>query len=209
MVVLLLAVMVTILEAIQPRFIGEAIDKVLSNPALDLALKHQQLLSYTLLLLGLVVIARAVDAWRDDRTHALNTHVLSRLRRMLYTPLIRFPISRLYEIKTGGIVSRLTGDLEQLSGLVQMAFISPSVALLRVAFTFVIVCLWNLKLAVVLVLLLAPMAFGSFLWLGPIRRIWNYYWKQKGEVDARISETFSGIKMCDGNIRILYLTMFK
>jgi ATP-binding cassette subfamily B protein/subfamily B ATP-binding cassette protein MsbA len=39
------------------------------------------------------------------------------------------------------------------------------------------------------------MAFGSFLWLGPIRKIWNYYWKQKGEVDARISETFSGIRV--------------
>ncbi len=193
--IMLLAITVTILEALQPRLIGEAIDKILTAQDMALSERYHSLTIYTGILLGMVLTARIIDAWRDYRTHALNVRMMSRLRRMLYAHLLRFPLSRLHEIKTGGIVSRLTGDLEQLTGLIQMAFISPAVALLRVIVTFAIVCQWNLKLALILVLLLGPMAFGSFLWLGPIRKIWNFHWKRKSEFDARISETFGGIRV--------------
>jgi ATP-binding cassette, subfamily B, bacterial len=193
--VLLLAIIVAVLETAQPRLIGDVIDKVLTNTDLDLASKQQQLRWYILVLLALVCMARLTDAWRDFRIHALNTCVTSQIRRMLYGQLLRLPVSRLHELKTGGVVSRLTGDLEQLTGLVQMAFISPIVALLRVIITLVIVSLWNWQLALVLVLLLVPMALGSFLWLGPVRKIWAYYWKRKGETESRISETFGGIRV--------------
>jgi ATP-binding cassette, subfamily B, bacterial len=193
--IMFLAIIVTLLEAFQPRLIGEVVDKILTSSNPSIAQRHQQLVTCTLLLLGMVVAARFIDAWRDYRTHALNTRMMSRIRRLLYGHLLRLPISRLHEIKTGGIVSRLTGDLEQLTGLIQMAFISPTVALLRVIVTFAIVCFWNLKLALVLVLLLGPMAFGSVLWLGPIRKIWHFHWKRKGEYDSRISETFGGIRV--------------
>jgi ATP-binding cassette subfamily B protein len=193
--ILSLAVVVAMLEVYQPRLIGEAIDTVLQNPALSAAEKNRKLLEYVLALLGMVVVARALDSWRDYRTHGLNARVLSRLRRLLYGHLLRFPLARLHEIKTGGVVSRLTGDLEALAGLIQMAFISPLVALLRVSIAFVIVWQWNPRLALILVALLGPMAFGSFLWIGPIRKVWHFYFKRKGELDSRISETFGGVRV--------------
>ena len=137
-----LAIVVSVLEVYQPRLIGEAIDQILQNPALSTAEKNRQLLHSVLMLLGMVVMARALDSWRDYRTHRLNARVLSRLRRLLYGHLLRFPLARLHDLKTGGIVSRLTGDLEALTGLVQMAFISPLVAVLRVGFAFFIVWQW-------------------------------------------------------------------
>lgn len=193
--ILMLAVAVAVLEVYQPRLIGEAIDTVLQNPALSEAEKNRQLLGYVLALLGMVVVARALDAWRDYRTHGLNARVLSRLRRLLYGHLLRFPLARLHQIKTGGVVSRLTGDLEALTGLIQIAFISPVVALLRVGIAFAIVLQWNPRLALILVCLLGPMAFGSFLWIGPIRKVWHFYFKRKGELDSRISETFGGVRV--------------
>jgi len=193
--IILLAIVVSVLEVYQPRLIGEAIDRVLQNPALPAAEKNRQLLGYVLALLGMVVVARAVESWRGYRTHGLNARVLSRLRRLLYGQLLRFPLARLHEIKTGGVVSRLTGDLESLTGLIQMAFISPVVALLRVGIAFFIVIQWNPRLALILVCLLGPMAFGSFLWIGPIRKVWHFYFKRKGELDSRISETFGGVRV--------------
>jgi len=193
--ILLLAVVVSVLEVYQPRLIGEAIDQVLQNPDLSTADKNRHLLGYVLALLGMVVVARALDSWRDYRTHGLNARVLSRLRRLLYGHLLRFPLARLHDIKTGGVVSRLTGDLESLTGLVQMAFISPLAALLRVGFAFFIVWQWNPRLALILVGLLGPMAFASFLWIGPIRKVWHFHLKRKGELDSRISETFGGIRV--------------
>ena len=193
--ILALAVAVAVLEVYQPRLIGEAIDRVLQNPALSVAEKDRKLLGYVAALLGMVVVARGLDAWRDYRTHGLNVRVLSRLRRLLYGHLLRFPLARLHDIKTGGVVSRLTGDLEALAGLIQMAFISPLVALLRVGFAFAIVWQWNARLALILLCLLGPMAFGSFLWIGPIRKVWHFYFKRKGELDSRISETFGGVRV--------------
>lgn len=190
-----LALLVSLLEVSQPRLIGEVIDRVLTAGGMAQAEREQRLPGYCLLLLVLILSARAADAVRDYQVNALNVRVLSYLRRRLYGHLLRFPLARLHQIKTGGIVSRLTGDLSQLSGLVQMALISPTLALFRVVLTFVIVSLWNSELALVLLLLLGPMAFGSFLWIGPIRRIWGFYWKRKGELDARISETFGGIRV--------------
>jgi ABC-type multidrug transport system fused ATPase/permease subunit len=99
--IILLAIVVSVLEVYQPRLIGEAIDRVLQNPALPAAEKNRQLLGYVLALLGMVVVARALDSWRDYRTHGLNARVLSRLRRLLYGQLLRFPLARLHEIKTG------------------------------------------------------------------------------------------------------------
>ena len=190
-----LAIVVSVLEVYQPRLIGEAIDQILQNPALSTAEKNRQLLHSVLMLLGMVVMARALDSWRDYRTHRLNARVLSRLRRLLYGHLLRFPLARIHDLKTGGIVSRLTGDLEALTGLVQMAFISPLVAVLRVGFAFFIVWQWNPRLALILVCLLGPMAFASFLWIGPIRQVWHFYFKRKGELDSRISETFGGVRV--------------
>lgn len=192
---MVLAAMVAGLEVYQPRLIGEAIDQVLQNPGLSTAEKQARLAQYALMLLGMVVVARALDSWRDYRTHGLNARVLSRLRRLLYGHLLRFPLGRLHDLKTGGVVSRLTGDLESLAGLIQMAFISPLVALLRVGIAFVIVWQWNPRLALILLCLLGPMAFGSFLWIGPIRKVWHFYFKRKGELDSRISETFGGVRV--------------
>jgi ATP-binding cassette subfamily B protein/subfamily B ATP-binding cassette protein MsbA len=117
------------------------------------------------------------------------------LRRRLYGHLLRFPLSRLHELKVGGVVSRLTTDVESLTGLIQMAFISPTVALIRVGFAFAIVFAWNSRLALILLTLIAPMAFASFLWIGPIRKVWQFYFRRKGELDSRISETFGGIRV--------------
>ena len=193
--ILLLAVVVAVLEVFQPRLIGEAIDKALQDTSLPVEEKSALLVRYTLALLGMVVAARALDSWRDYRTHGLNARVISRLRRLLYGQLIRFPLARLHDIKTGGVVSRLTSDLEALTGLVQMAFISPFAALLRVGIAFFIVWQWNPRLALIMACLLGPMAFGSFLWIGPIRKVWHFYFKRKGDLDSRISETFGGIRV--------------
>jgi ABC-type multidrug transport system fused ATPase/permease subunit len=74
--------------------------------------KTKLLTRYALALLGMVLLARTFDSWRDYRTHALNARVLSRVRRMLYGHLLRFPLARLHDIKTGGVISRawITGS---------------------------------------------------------------------------------------------------
>ena len=53
------------------------------------------------------------------------------LRRSLFDRLLHLPLARLWDMKTGGILSRLTGDVETTSGLLQMAVMSPSLSVIR------------------------------------------------------------------------------
>ena len=48
------------------------------------------------------------------------------LRRSLFDRLLHLPLPKLWDMKTGGILSRLTGDVDTTTGLLQMAIVSPS-----------------------------------------------------------------------------------
>ena len=48
------------------------------------------------------------------------------LRRSLFERLLHLPLPKLWDMKTGGILSRLTGDVDTTTGLLQMAIVSPS-----------------------------------------------------------------------------------
>ena len=50
------------------------------------------------------------------------------LRRALFDRLLHLPLPKLWEMKTGGILSRLTGDVDTTTGLMQSAIVSPSIA---------------------------------------------------------------------------------
>ena len=47
------------------------------------------------------------------------------LRRSLFERLLHLPLPKLWDMKTGGILSRLTGDVDTTTGLLQMAIVSP------------------------------------------------------------------------------------
>ena len=68
---------------------------------------------------------------RGVRQQLLNVRVMLSLRRALFDRLLHLPLPKLWEMKTGGILSRLTGDIDTTTGLLQMAIISPSLSVIR------------------------------------------------------------------------------
>src|SRR5947207_1492186 len=98
--------------------------------------------------LALLILKQLIETYRGYRTTALNAKVIFRLRKRLFRRLIGLPLGELSEMKSGGITSRLSGDVDSVSGLVQMALISPTVAVIRVVLTVVIFFLLSWKLAV-------------------------------------------------------------
>ena len=53
------------------------------------------------------------------------------LRRSLFDRLLHLPLPKLWDMKTGGILSRLTGDVDTTTGLLQMAVVSPAISVIR------------------------------------------------------------------------------
>src|SRR3989442_3291186 len=78
------------------------------------------------------------------------------LRRSLFERLLHLPLSKLWDMKTGGILSRLTGDVETTTGLLQMALVSPVVSLIRLAVAISVLLVLNWRLALPALALMPP-----------------------------------------------------
>ena len=76
------------------------------------------------------LFALLVTMLRDYRQRVLNTRVMLTLRRSRFDRFLHLPLPRLWDMKTGGILSRLTGDIDTTSGLMQMAVVSPTISVI-------------------------------------------------------------------------------
>lgn len=190
-----LALVVAALEVAQPLFTRYVVDEVLLREGLSQSARIARLNIAGLALLAVVVVARVFDIWKNCQQRILNLRVMLSLRRMLFERLLRLPLGQLNDMKTGGILSRITGDIDRTSGLLQLAVISPGVSAVRLMFAIGILVAVNWRLALTAMVLIPP-AVGLSLWVTRrIRPIYRSMRKENAEIDARVSETFGGIRV--------------
>src|SRR5919106_301230 len=146
-VVFLLALLVAGLEMIEPLFMRFIIDRVLLNDALDTSARLRHLHFAGGAFVAVILLSNITKVGKDYRQKLLNAHVMLTLRRTLFDRLLHLPLPKLWDMKTGGILSRLTGDVETTSGLLQMAVISPSISVLRLATGITVLMILNWRLA--------------------------------------------------------------
>src|SRR4029453_14482597 len=131
--VLLVALLPPGLQVIEPLFIRFIIDRVLLNTALDTGSRLAHLHRAGLVYLAVIFASSLFGVLKDYRQRLLNVRVMLSLRQSLFYRLLTLPLPRLWDMKTGGILSRLTGDIDTTTGLMQMAVVSPSVSIIRLA----------------------------------------------------------------------------
>jgi ATP-binding cassette subfamily B protein/subfamily B ATP-binding cassette protein MsbA len=195
LVVFALALVSAVLDLVWPLAIKRIVDGVLLAGGLSNADKLRRLNLFGGAIVVLLVLKEAVDTYRGFRTAVLNSKVVFRLRQKLFDRLLALPLNALGEMKSGGIISRLSGDVDSVSGLVQMALISPGVALIRVVLTAGILFALSWRLAVAASVMLPPLALLSFLYLRRVRPIYRSVREDSSNVDARVGETFGGIRV--------------
>src|SRR5213079_147219 len=144
---------------------------------------------------AVVVLSNVIDALRDYRQRLLNVRVMMSLRRSLFERLLHLPLPRLWEMKTGGILSRLTGDVETTTGLLQMAIVSPAISVIRLAIAIVILIALNWQLALTAMAIIPGVMVLSLIFARRIRPIYRSVRKDVEIVDGRVGETFSGIRV--------------
>jgi len=190
-----LALLATLLDMVWPWAIKIIIDRVLLGPTPTGTSRFAMLNKLGGLILAVLLFKQAIESLRSYRTSVLNATVVFRLRRRLFEQLLSLPLGALGEMKSGGIISRLSGDVDSLSGLVQMAIISPGVAGLRVILTVLILFALSWRLALGAMLAVPPMAVISFLWLRRVRPIYRSIREDSSVIDARVAETFGGVRV--------------
>jgi ATP-binding cassette, subfamily B, bacterial len=192
---IVLALIVSGLQMIEPLFMRYIIDRVLLNPALDAASRFVRLNMAGAVFLGVIILSNLIGVLKDYRQRLLNTRVMLSLRRALFNRMLHLPLPTLYDMKTGGILSRLTGDVDTTTGLLQMALVSPTISLVRLIIAVVILMKLNWRLALMALAIVPGVVLISFTFARRIRPIYRSLRKDAERIDGRVGETFSGIRV--------------
>ena len=191
----LIALLAAALEMMEPLFMRFIIDKVLLNSALDAASRMSRLHLAGGVFLGVIIVTALVGVVKDYRQRLLNIRVMLSLRRSLFERFLHLPLPKLWDMKTGGILSRLTGDVDTTTGLLQMAIVSPSISVVRLVIAVSILMTLNWRLALTALAIIPGAMVMSFAFSRRIRPIYRSLRKDAERIDGRVGETFSGIRI--------------
>ena len=183
------------LQMVEPLFMRFIIDRVLLVKSLDAAARLTLLNIAGATFVGVILLSNLTGALRDYRQRLLNSRVMLSLRRSLLDRLLNLPLPNLWEMKTGGILSRLTGDVETTTGLLQMAVISPAISVIRLVIAMGILFALNWRLALTALTIIPGVMVLSFTFARRIRPIYRSLRKDVEHVDGRVGEAFSGIRV--------------
>jgi ATP-binding cassette subfamily B protein/subfamily B ATP-binding cassette protein MsbA len=180
---------------VEPLFMRYIVDRVLLTPGLDSAARFRRLNLAGILFVGLIIASNLVGAVKDYRQRLLNTQVMLALRQAMFQRLLHIPLPALWEMKTGGILSRLTGDVDTTTGLLQLAIMSPTVSVIRLAIAVVVLMSLNWRLALAALAIIPGVMVISFIFAKRVRPIYRSVRKDAEQIDGRVGETFSGIRV--------------
>jgi ATP-binding cassette subfamily B protein/subfamily B ATP-binding cassette protein MsbA len=193
-VVFALALVTAGLEMVEPLFMRFIVDNVLlTSVPLDERLNRLHLAGA--LFVGVVILSRLSNVLKDYRQRLLNTQVMLALRRSLFDRLLHLPLPTLWDMKTGGILSRITGDVDTTTGLLQLAIISPSISVVRLLIAVVVLFSLNWRLALTALAIIPGIICISFMAARRVRPIYRMLRKDVERIDGRVGETFSGIRV--------------
>src|ERR1700694_3715493 len=152
--VFLIALVVAGLQMIEPLFMRFIIDRVILIKGLDVTARLTRLHLAGIAFLAVVILSHLMGAFKDYRQRLLNTRVMLSLRRSLFERFLHLPLPRLWEMKTGGILSRLSGDIDTTTRLLQMAIVSPALSIIRliIAVGVLLTLNWRLGLTALAVI---------------------------------------------------------
>ena len=194
-IVMTLALAVAGLEMIEPLFMRFIVDRVLLDQSLTAAERLGWLHAAGAAFLVVILLSNTLHAFRDYRQKLLNVRVMLSLRRSIFERLVHLPLPRLWEMKTGGILSRLTGDVDTTTGLLQMAIVSPAISVIRLSIALAILLTLNWRLAVMAMAIIPGAMVMSFVFARRVRPIYRVTRKDAEQIDGRVGETFSGIRV--------------
>ncbi|MFQ5591724.1 MAG: ABC transporter ATP-binding protein, partial [Phycisphaerae bacterium] len=174
------------------RFI---IDEVLTDATQPAREKLRLLIWLCAGTLLLLLVSTGVDTARSYIMSVLNAKVVFRLRQRLYERFLRLPLATLAEFKTGGVVSRLSQDVDKVTGIVQMAVITPAVAAIRVVLTVGVLVFISWEMALIAGALIPPVVLINLMWIRKVRPIYRAIAESRSNIDGRVTETLGGIRV--------------
>jgi ATP-binding cassette, subfamily B, bacterial len=194
-VLFLLSLLAACLQMLQPLFSRYIIDQVLLKPKLSGAAQISRLHLAGSLFLGVVILSTAIGAVKIYQQRLLNARMVLKLSRALCMRLLNLPLDKLREMKTGGILSRLSGDVVETSGLSHIIILSPLVSSISLLVAVGILAWLNWRLSLIALAVVASIILVSLVRARRVRPIFRALRNQEARIGGRMGEVFSGIRV--------------
>jgi ATP-binding cassette subfamily B protein len=195
----------TLLSLLPPAATKVAIDYVLTKPPKTLPANTPVFFTelspmYQLTTISLAVVTVTLFqtlihlTGRWQATLAVN-QVQARLRRQVMEHLLRLPLHRVTQLKSGGATSILREDAGGIADLVFSMLYNPWQAIIQLLGSLVILVWVDWRLMAGAVLLLPAVYFSHRTWIRRIRPLYRDIRNQRQSIDGSTTETFSGIRV--------------
>jgi len=189
------------IDLIWPLVSRYLIDRVVLRASLPLPEKLRQLVLISAGIGALFVVNSLFDLWRSFRAQLLDSRFSSALRARLFRRVLRLPMADLNELKTGGVISRLSSDVDQTTGLLQTALLNPLLSGVRLIATLSVIFTLDWRIAAAVLLAVPPIVIAQNVWLRRSRSIWKSMGHDRSEIDARVTEGLNGLRVVRGFAR--------
>jgi ATP-binding cassette subfamily B protein/subfamily B ATP-binding cassette protein MsbA len=145
--------------------------------------------------LAVSLLENLVHLW--GRWYATKTvqRVRVSMRRRLFDHVLRLPLHRVYQLKSGGLASMLREDAASVADLVFTMLYNPWSAVIQLTGSLIVLAYvdWRLLLGC---LVLLPMIFLTHrTWIGRIRPLYRDIHRQRQDIDGQATETFGGMRV--------------
>src|SRR6188768_2319560 len=190
-----------VIDMIWPLVSRHLIDRVVLRAGLPLPEKLRQLVLISGAIAALFVVNSLFDLWRSFRSQLLDSRFASALRARLFRRVLRLPMADIDELKTGGVISRLSSDVDQTTALLQTALLNPLLSGVRLIVTLAIIFTLDWRIAGAVLLAVPPIVIAQNVWLRRSRWIWKSMGEDRSESDARVSEGLNGLRVVRGFAR--------
>jgi ATP-binding cassette subfamily B protein/subfamily B ATP-binding cassette protein MsbA len=152
-----------------------------------------------LLIVGVLVVAAALsivfDWLRLLAQQRVNYRLAGSLRLRLHRHLSKLSLGQLSDYKTGGVVSRIMGDTDQVVGGVQNAIVNPVNAAIRILLTVLFIIFTDWRLALGSAILIPPIIIIHYFIFRRLRPMWRNIQDDRSLLSARLTDMYGGIRV--------------
>lgn len=155
----------------------------------------QLLVTITLVILAISLVKSALHIW--GRWHATRVTKLIQMsvRKRVFSHVLRLPLHRVQEMKSGGAASVLRQDAGSVGDLVFGMLYNPFRAAIQLLGSLIILAVVDWRLLLSALVILPAVFFTHRTWIARIRPQHRRVRAQREEVDALATESFGGMRV--------------
>jgi ATP-binding cassette subfamily B protein/subfamily B ATP-binding cassette protein MsbA len=209
---LLLAILASLLSFVMPLALKVLLDDIapataggLRNSAILAPLgalrdalpsdRYRSLLVVVAVLTVTAILAILLDWLRLLAMQRVNYRLAGSLRLRLHKHLSSLSLAQIADYKTGGVVSRIMGDTDQVVGGVQNAIINPVNATFRIVLTIAAIVFTAPRLSVAAAILIPPIVVIHFFIFKRLRPMWRNIQDDRSILSGKLTDMYGGIRV--------------